>query len=106
LVQHAEVLASRAQIWIVNPQDAESTARFKAKHRAPFLFLVDEELRVIKQYGVYHTLHPAHGHIPYPTTFSIKPDGTVSWRFLGLQPRDRPRVEQILSVLDKLGAGF
>ena len=102
LVQHTEQLNERAQIWIVNPQDAESTARFKAKHAAPFVFLADENLAVIGQYEIYHTLDAAHGHIPYPTTFIIKPDGTVGWRFLGLEPRDRPRVENILAVLNEI----
>lgn len=102
LVRNADALALRGQVWIINPQDGESTARFKAKHAAPFLFLTDEQLVVIGQYEIYNTLHPVHGHIPYPTTFIIKRDGTIGWRFLGLESRDRPSVENILAVLDEI----
>lgn len=51
-------------------------------------------------YGVYHTQHEEHEHIPYPVTFIIKPDGIIAWRFLGLKPRDRPKVEDMISALD------
>ncbi len=102
LVENAHELQTRATVWIVNPQDPASTARFKEKRAAPFTFLCDEDLKVINQYGIYHRQHEAHGHIPYPVTFLIKPDGTVAWRFLGLKPRDRPQVQDIIQALDAL----
>ncbi len=100
MVEDAKELESRATVWIINPQDLAATKQFKEKRSAPFVFLADEDLDVIHLYGIYHTLHPEHGHIPYPVTFIIKPDGTIAWRYLGLKPRDRPNVEKILQVLD------
>jgi glutaredoxin-dependent peroxiredoxin len=102
LVEHAPELQSRAAVWVINPQDAASTARFKEKRSAPFVFLADENLDVVNLYGIYHTRHVEHGHIPYPVTFIVKPDGTIAWRFLGLQPRDRPKVEDVIGALDAL----
>lgn len=105
MVENAPALESRATFWIVNPQDRETTLQFKAKRQAPFVFLADPDLQSIHLYGVYHTIHAEHGHIPYPVTFVIRPDGTIAWRYLGLKARDRPTVEQILKVLDELNAG-
>ncbi len=102
LVEHAQELQQRATVWVINPQDVASTARFKEKHGAPFTFLADENLAVVNLYGIYHTQHAEHGHIPYPVTFVITPDGTVAWRFLGLIPRDRPRVEEVIQALDAI----
>ncbi len=93
---------NRATIWVINPQDIVSTARFKEKRSAPFTFLADENLEVINLYGIYHTQHAEHGPIPYPVTFIVKPDGIVALRFLGLQPRDRPQVEEVIQTLDTI----
>ncbi|MBI5031874.1 MAG: redoxin domain-containing protein [Chloroflexi bacterium] len=100
LVEHAQELQQRATVWVINPQDEISTGRFKEKRAAPFTFLADENLEVINLYGIYHTQHEEHGPIPYPVTFIIKPDGTVAWRFLGLKPRDRPKVEDVIRALE------
>jgi glutaredoxin-dependent peroxiredoxin len=102
LVEHAQELQTRATVWVINPQDAASTARFKEKRAAPFVFLADENLDVVNLYGIYHTRHAEHGHIPYPVTFVVKPDGTIAWRFLGLQPRDRPKVGDVIRQLDAI----
>ncbi len=49
-----------------------------------------------------HLQHAEHGHIPYPVTFIVKPDGTMAWQFLGLQPRDRPKAEDVIQALDTI----
>lgn len=92
----------RATVWVINPQDIASTARFRAKRAAPFVFLADENLQVVHLYGIYHTVHPDHGNIPYPVTFVVKPDGTVAWRYLGLRPRDRPTVDDVLAAVNAI----
>jgi peroxiredoxin len=104
LVEHAQELQTRAAIWVINPQDVVSTARFKEKRSAPFTFLADENLEVVNLYGIYHIRHAEHGHIPYPVTFIINPNGIVAWRFLGLKPRDRPKVEEVINALDAMAA--
>jgi peroxiredoxin len=102
-VEQRHEFENRASIWIVNPQDTRATKRFKEKHRAPFAFLADENLDVVNLYGIYHIRYEEHGHIPYPVTFVIRPNGTVAWRYLGLKPRDRPKVEDVLKALEQLG---
>jgi len=102
LVEHQQEFENRASIWVINPQDVDATKRFKEKHNASFVFLADENLAVVNQYGIYHMVHEEHGHIPYPVTFIIKPEGTIAWRYLGLKPRDRPKVEDVLEALEHL----
>ena len=104
LVEHAQELQQRAIVWVINPQDVASTVHLKEKRAAPFTFLADDNLDAVEIYGIYHTQHEDHGHIPFPVTFIVKPDGTVAWRFLGLKPRDRPKVENVLHVLDAMTA--
>ncbi len=100
LVEHLEDFQTRAIVWVINPQDIAATARFKEKRAAPIVFLADENLDVVNAYGIYHKQHEEHGHIPYPVTFIVRPDGTIAWRFLGLKPRDRPEVEDVIQALD------
>jgi peroxiredoxin len=102
LVEYANELQQRATVWVINPQDIVSTARFKDKRTAPFKFLADENLEVINLYGIYHTQHEEHGHIPYPVTFIVNSDGTVAWRYLVLKPRDRAKVEDVIQALDTI----
>lgn len=102
MVEHQKEFETRASVWIVNPQNIEETKKFKEKRSAPFVFLADENLAVVNLYGIYHMVHEEHGHIPYPVTFVIKPDGTVAWRYLGLKPRDRPKLEDVLTALAQL----
>ncbi len=104
LVEQADEILSHATVWVINPQKAAETARFKEKRGAPFVFLADEDLRVVHLYGIYHMVHPEHGHIPYPVTFIVKPNGTIAWRYLGLKPRDRPKVEDVLNALKAINA--
>lgn len=99
MVEHRHELELRAKVWIINPQDVVATKRFKEKRDAPFVFLADENLGVVNLYGIYHMVHEEHGHIPYPVTIVIKPDGAVAWRYLGLKPRDRPKVEDVIEAL-------
>ncbi len=103
LVEHSQELISRASVWIINPQSIEETKKFKDKRNAPFIFLSDENLDVIKLYGIYHKWHDEERqHIPYPVTFVVKPDGIVAWVYLGLVPRDRPKVEDVLKALEEI----
>ncbi|MBI5033037.1 MAG: redoxin domain-containing protein [Chloroflexi bacterium] len=102
LLEQALELQQRATVWIINPQDIASTARYKERRSGPFTFLADENLEVVNLYGIYHMQHAEHGYIPYPVTFIVKPDDTVARRFLGLQPRDRPKVEDVIQTLDSI----
>ena len=102
LVEHKSEFQARAIVWIINPQDVGETKKFKDKRAAPFVFLADENLDVVNVYGIYHVRPEEHGHIPYPVTFVVRPDGTIAWRFLGLQPRDRPKVDDVLAALEQL----
>jgi peroxiredoxin len=105
LVEHRREFENRESVWVINPQDVAATKRFKEKSGAPFVFLCDENLDVVNRYGVYHMKHEEHGYIPFPVTFVIKPDGTIAWRYLGLKPRDRPEVADILDAIDHITLG-
>jgi peroxiredoxin len=62
LVEHAQELQACASLWVINSQDADSTARFKDRRNVPFVFLADENLEEINLYGIYHMRHRRRVH--------------------------------------------
>lgn len=73
-------------VYGVNPQSAESHAKFRAKFSFPFPLLVDRGQKVGK---LYHT----HGIVAKRTVYVIGPDGRI--RFA---KRGKPPIEDILSA--------
>jgi len=49
---HDEIAAAGMRVVGVSPQDAESHARFRDKHRLPFTLVADPDKLAIKAYGV------------------------------------------------------
>lgn len=73
-------------VYGVNPQSAESHAKFRAKFSFPFPLLVDRSQKVGQ---LYHT----HGIVAKRTVYVIGPDGRI--RF---SKRGKPSVQDILSA--------
>ncbi|HGG57968.1 MAG TPA: hypothetical protein ENK31_09255 [Nannocystis exedens] len=52
-------------------------------------------MSAIRAYGVEHVgLDIAH-----PASFVIKQDGTIAYRYVGENPRDRPSVDDLLAQI-------
>lgn len=70
--QQTEWTDRNIAVFGVNPQSAESHARFQAKFQFPFPLLVDRGQRVGR---LYHT----HGLVPKRTVYLIGPDGIIRY---------------------------
>ncbi len=67
-------------------------------HNTPYPFLLDENRKVTKLYGVYHRAGTDAINIARPATFVIN-DGVVRYIFVGSSQTDRAPVDEILRAL-------
>lgn len=85
----------------VDPE--EVTARHCEKQGYTFVFLSDAKAEVIRRYDLLHAGGRGGQDIARPAEFLLDPSGVVRWVNLTEDFRVRPKAEQILAVLDKLG---
>ena len=67
--------------------------------RATFPILADPYRQAALSYGVFDLLGDG---VATPSTFIVKPDGRVGWRYVGKDLTDRPAIRDILDALDGL----
>ncbi|MBL8177233.1 MAG: peroxiredoxin [Bryobacterales bacterium] len=84
----AELTRRGVAVFGINPQSAESHAKFRAKFGFPFPLLVDSGQRVGK-------LYRTHGIVAKRTVYVIGPDGRVRYA-----KRGKPAVSDVLELLD------
>ena len=70
---HGEIAAAGMRVVGVSPQDADSHARFSAKHSLPFTLLADPDKKAVKAYGVDGPL----GFGVRRATYLVGPDGII-----------------------------
>ena len=58
----------------------------------PFPLLSDPDGQVIKAWGVWTD---GEGGIARPAIFAVRPDGTVTWSYVGNDYADRPTDEEL-----------
>jgi peroxiredoxin len=73
--------------------------RYFAGHTISFPFLLDEDRRVTKAYGVYHAIGTDALNIAHPATFVIDRQGRIRLLYVGMDQHDRLPVEAILETL-------
>jgi len=79
-------------------------ASFLKKHPVAFPFLLDEDRRVTKAYGLYHRLGKDAINIAHPATLVVDKGGTVRYIYRGDNQMDRAPLEQFLEAVRKLAA--
>ena len=67
---------------------------------APFPFLLDEDRKVTKAYGVYKMLGIDSINIARPATFVINRQGAVSFIYIGNTQFDRAPLQDVLAALN------
>lgn len=62
----------------------------------PFSLLSDPEGSVIKEWGVWND---GDGGIARPSIFAVRKDGSIGWRYVGVDYADRPTDDELFSSL-------
>jgi len=78
-----------------------SPMKFLEEHPVAFPFLLDEDRKVTKQYGVYHMLGIDAINIARPATFVVGRDGVIRYLYVGSNQLDRAPVEEVLDALTR-----
>ncbi len=81
-------------------RQAKTEALSHAKH-APFSMLSDPDLKVIRTWGVREA---GKQKIAAPCMFLLARGGKVLWRYLGKSMSDRPDLDEVLRIIDRLVA--
>jgi peroxiredoxin len=64
----------------------------------PFPVLADVDTRVIQEWGVYVDPGQPEGGIARPAVFVVEPDWSLSFAYVGSEPRDRPLDQELLAA--------
>ena len=75
--------------------------KWVVEHPVPFPFLLDEDRKVTKSYGVYQRLGVDAIDIARPATFIVGADGTIRYIYVGSSQSDRAPLEEVLQELAK-----
>jgi alkyl hydroperoxide reductase subunit AhpC len=75
------------------------------KHPMSFPFLLDEDRRVTRAYGVYVALNHESINIARPASFVVAPDQGVRYVYIGKNQFDRAPVEEVLEAFRSAGRG-
>lgn len=76
--------------------------KFLREHPISFPFLLDEDRKVTKSYGVYHRIGKDAFNIARPATFVVDKGGVARFAYVGIDQRDRAPIEAVLHVLREL----
>lgn len=64
--------------------------------------LSDPDHRVIDRYGLFNPSESKRRPVPHPTTIVIDMEGVVRWKFVEVNYKIRPELEDILAALEDL----
>ena len=78
--------------------------KYLEEHPISFPFLLDEDRRVTKDYGIYHRIGVDAFNIARPATFVVDLEGTVRYAFVGSDQQERSPVAQFLEAARQIGA--
>ena len=76
--------------------------KFLAEHPISFPFLLDEDLRVTKAYGLHHRFGHDALNIAHPATLVIDRDAIVRFIYRSDNQLDRAPLERVMDALRKL----
>ena len=77
--------------------------KFLAEHPVSFPFLLDEDRRVTKQYGIYHRLGLDAFNIARPATLVVDRGGVIRFIHVGENQHDRVETDKILNAVRRSG---
>src|SRR3954466_3614564 len=74
--------------------------KFLVGHPSSFPFLLDEDRKVTREYGVYHRIGLDAFNIARPSSFVIDPTGIIRYLHMGTTQTDRAPMEEVLAALE------
>ena len=83
-------------------QGVHKPGRFLARHPISYPFLLDEDRRVTKAYGLYHGMGLAAFRIAHPATLVIDRESRVRYVYRGDHQLDRAPLAEVLEAVRKL----
>jgi peroxiredoxin len=102
--QNLEKFEARGvRILAISVDPPERNREHRQKQGYTYTFLSDVNAEVIRRYDLLHEGGGPTGDISRPAEFLLDPTGTVRWRDLTENYRQRVRPEQVLEELDRLG---
>lgn len=74
------------------------------QHPLPFRVLIDENRRVIKEYGVWHRFGIDAWNIARPALFLIAPDRSIARSFVARKQTEFPSHTEVLAWINPQGS--
>lgn len=75
--------------------------KYLAEHPISFPFLLDEDRKVTKQYGIYHRLGLDAINIARPAAFVVDSTGLIRFVYVGTSQTDRAPAETVVAALEQ-----
>ncbi len=75
--------------------------QYLEKNPISFPFLLDEDRRVTREYGVYHRIAKDAFNIARPATFVIGRDGIIRYLYVGKDQHDRADLRAVLQAFQQ-----
>lgn len=76
--------------------------KYLREHPISFPFLLDEDRKVTKAYGVYHRIGTDAFNIARPATFVVDPGGVIRFIHVGKDQHDRADINQVITAFKQL----
>ncbi len=76
--------------------------KYLADHPVSFPFLLDEDRKVTKAFGLYHRIGMDAFNIAHPATRVVDRDGVIRYLYVGANQHDRAPMEKVLEALKKI----
>ena len=95
---HDKIQAENAQLFAISSDNVNATSQTVNGEGLKFPVLSDKDRDTITDYNV---VDPNNTRLARPSTFILKQDGTIAWKFLG-NVGDRVPTAEILTELGKL----
>ncbi len=75
--------------------------KFLAEHPVSFPFLLDEDRKVTKAYGLYHRIGLDAYNIAHPATLVLDRSGVIRYLYVGVNQHDRAPIDKVLGAIRK-----
>jgi peroxiredoxin len=100
-----QILSTGANLIYIaaeKPEGFFKPAKYLREHPVSFAFLLDEDRKVTRTYGLYHRIGVDAFNIAHPATLVLERGGVIRFIYRGDGQADRAPLEQVLDALRKL----